>query len=216
MRATLLLILPVLFCSCSGDKGKPDPLHSVQDKQILKRSTGELPEWVARPAALWLQGGMVVFKIVSEGQTSLSNALYQATLESWDKARLVLHDHLRDRWLTAAAAQGEKDASLVTALALHSLLTTNVNSLLSNALSPQGEPYWELWQRPRSGDTIRAFSVYRLLEGKKEIIEALLKKLATGAPLTNGSPAFSKALGEWLQQGPLTHEPPQPAARTNN
>lgn len=216
MRATLLFILPVLLFSCSGDKGKPDPLHSVQDKQILKRSTGELPGWVCRPAALWLQGEVVVFKISSEGQTSLSNALYQATLESWDKARLVLHDHLRDRWLTAAAAQGEKDAPLVTALALHNLLTTNVNSLLSNALSPQGEPYWELWQRPRGGDTIRAFSVYRLLEGKTETIEALLKKLAAGAQLTNGSPAFSKALGDWLQQGPLTHEPPQPAVRTNN
>jgi hypothetical protein len=88
--------------------------------------------------------------------------------------------------------------------------------MLSNALVPQGEPYWELWQRPRGGDTIRAFSVYRLLEGKRKTIETLLGKLAVSMPVSNGSPVFRKALVDWLQRGPLSHEPPQPTVRPNN
>ena len=205
----------MLLNACSGGL-KPDPLHSLDKKKILKRSHSILPKWVTEQKDVWEQKDTLILKVYHEGETILSNARAAALSKIPELARLTLRDYVRDRWLLIPDTGIITNVRINTALYLSEVFNTNMDSMLSNTLE-NSTNYWEFWEKETREDTRRGFTVYLRLLCKKMRIESIIMKQAKAVTLKTGRQTQLTNLASWLKKGLFSTPAPRilTAAATN-
>ena len=176
-----LISLLTALNACSGGS-RPDPLHSLGKKKILRRSVSLLPEWVAGQRDIWIRKETITIKVYNQGESFLSNALAVCRQKIPELARNTLRDYLRDTWLLSPLSEKISNVRINTALYLNRIFLPVMDSVLSNTLSSSTN-YWELWQMETRDETKRAFTIYHKLEGKTSVLDDMIRRKAAAVEM---------------------------------